>query len=186
MLRGKNVLLRAIKSEDLIYLNTWRNDLKNKIQVQGFRLPVTIEMDEIWYHEKATSQDDKNIYFIVESNLSKKPIGLIQLNSIDYISGTAVWGYIIGDKKERGKGIDAEAPLLLLNYAFNILNLRKLISYSLNIRPGIQRIHNKYGKTRVEGILKEHYFFNGEYYDLHIISFFKEDNTDLKYTGFFK
>jgi RimJ/RimL family protein N-acetyltransferase len=181
MLKGSKITLRAIKPEDLVQLNYWRNDLRNKILVQGFRLPVTLDMDETWYNEKTAGKDDKNIYFIIESNMSNKTIGLIQLNNIDYISGTAIWGFIIGEKSERGKGHEVEAPLLLLNYAFNVLNLRKLVSYTLNIRPGIQKLHNKVGKVRVEGVLKEHYFFNGAFYDVHILSFFREDFQNLKY-----
>lgn len=181
MLKGKIIELRAFSEVDIPVVNKWRNDLRNKILTQGYRLPVTLEMDKDWVNKKVNVNDDKNIYFIVSDINSNLPLGLIQLNNIDYISGTAVWGFIIGDKKARGRGIESEAPQILLKYAFNVLNLRKLVSYTLNIRPGSQKLHSRVGKFREEGVLKEHYFFNAKYYDVHILSFFREDNTDLRY-----
>jgi RimJ/RimL family protein N-acetyltransferase len=181
MLKGNKVSLRAIKYEDLVHLNSWRNDLRNKILVQGFRLPVPEALDELWYKEKVLTKDNKNIYFIVEINSSKKAIGLIQLNNIDYISGTTECGLIIGSKDERGKGNEIEALRLIFKFAFSVLNLRKVVSYTLNIRPGMQRFLNRISKVRLEGVLKEQYFFNGIYYDIQINSFFREDFQNLKY-----
>jgi RimJ/RimL family protein N-acetyltransferase len=51
----------------------------------------------------------------------------------------------------------------------------------LNIRPGMQRFLNRISKVRLEGVLKEQYFFNGIYYDIQINSFFREDFQNLKY-----
>jgi ribosomal-protein-alanine N-acetyltransferase len=180
MIKGNQVKLRLIKESDINAVNLWRNDLRNKILAQGFRLPVSLELDKVWYEEKIISGDNKNIYFIVAEISTDNPVGIIQLNNIDYISGTATWGFIIGEKSHRGKGIETEAPRLLLNYAYNILNLRKLVGYTLSIRPGIQRLFSRVGKVKEEGILKRHYFFNGIYYDVHILSFFKEDFEFLK------
>lgn len=185
MLKGEQIILKALSENDLHVINKWRNDLRNKILTQGYRLPVTLEMDKDWFEEKVLAKDDKNIYFIVAAIESDNPIGLIQINNIDYISGTAIWGFIIGEKLKRGTGIEIEAPRLLLNYAFNVLNLRKLTSYTLNIRPGIQKLHYKVGKVREEGILKNHYFFNGAYYDIHILSYCREDFPSLKFNNSF-
>lgn len=180
MIKGKGIVLRAFAESDLPVVNLWRNDLKNKIQAQGFRLPVSLDMDKRWFQEKIHSNDDRNIFFIVADIVSNNPLGIIQINNIDYISGNAIWGFIIGEKSRRGSGIETEAPKLLLNYAFNILNLRKLVCYTLSLRPGSQKLLSKVGKVREEGILKSHYFFNGIYYDVHISSFFREDFEFLK------
>jgi|WetSurMetagenome_2_1015567.scaffolds.fasta_scaffold00270_21 RimJ/RimL family protein N-acetyltransferase len=184
MLNGEHIILRAFSESDIPFINSWRNDLRNKILTQGFRLPVNMDMDKKWISEKVITKDDRNVYFIVAEKQNNTPIGIIQLNNIDYISGTAIWGFILGNIQERGKGYEVEAPRLLLKYAFNVLNLRILTSYTLSIRPGIQKLHKKVGKVREEGILKGHYFYNGIYYDIHILSFFKEDYPDLKYDNF--
>jgi RimJ/RimL family protein N-acetyltransferase len=180
MINGEKVILRAFYESDIPVVNLWRNDLKNKIQVQGFRLPVSLDMDKEWFNEKINSGDDKNIYFIVADISTNNPVGIIQLNSIDYISGTAMWGFLIGEKTYRGKGIEIEVPRLLFNYAFNVLNLRKLVCQTLSIRPGSRRLLARIGKVKEEGLLKRHYFFNGNYYDVYILSFFKEDFEFLK------
>jgi len=186
MLKGKKITLRAINAEDIATLNSWRNVLKNKILAQGFRLPVPEALDKSWYNEKVLSKDDKNIYFIIELNSTSKAIGIVQLNNIEYISGTAECGLIIGAEGEGEKGHGIEALRLLFKFAFSVLNLRKLVSYTLNFRSGMQRFLNRICKARIEGVLKEQYFFNGVYYDVQIHSFFREDFQNLKYDKSFK
>jgi len=177
MLVGENVVLRALNIDDLIYLNKWRNQLDNKIMTQGYRLPVSLCKDEEWLHLKMNSSSNKEIYFIIQEY--GLPIGLIQLTDIDYISGTASWGFILGNKESRGKGYSVEVPLLLFNYAFNVLNLRKIVSYNLDFNEATLKMHKKIGNVIEEGCLKKHYYFNGKFWDVHILSFFKEDFKQL-------
>ncbi|HEY3388161.1 MAG TPA: GNAT family protein [Prolixibacteraceae bacterium] len=179
MLTGKNISLRSLRISDADFLNKWRNNLENKIMSQGYRLPISLPKDEEWLKSKMLSSNNTEVYFIVEE--SGLPIGLIQLTNIDYISGTATWGFILGDKNSRGKGYSVEAPLLLFNYAFNILNLRKIIGYPLDLNIATLRMHQKIGNVREEGCLKSHYFFNNKYWDVHILSFFKEDFNNLSF-----
>jgi RimJ/RimL family protein N-acetyltransferase len=93
----------------------------------------------------------------------------------------ATWGFILGDKSKRGKGYGIEAPLLLLNYSFNVLNLRKIISYNVGFNKATLKMHHKIGPVKEEGCLKMHYYFNNKYWDVYILSFFKEDFLNLKF-----
>jgi RimJ/RimL family protein N-acetyltransferase len=179
MLQSNNLRLRSLRIEDLNYLNEWRNELENKIMTQGYRLPVTILQDEEWLRKKMANTHGDEVFFIVEEIVESVPIGLIQLTNIDNISGTAIWGFVIGDKSKRGKGYSVEAPLLLFDYAFNILNLRKLIGYPIAYNKATLRMHQKIGIVHEEGRLKKHYYLNGEYHDIIIISIFREDFPNI-------
>jgi diamine N-acetyltransferase len=179
MLFGKNLKFRALQLEDLTYLNEWRNDLENKVMAQSYRLPVTLFQDEEWLRKKMSNVHGDELFFIVEEINKSVPIGLIQLTNIDYISGTAVWGYIIGDKTKRGKGYSVEAPLMLFDYAFNVLNLRKLYGYPIAYNKKTLSMHQKIGIVHEEGRLKKQYYLNGEYHDVLILSIFREDYPDL-------
>ena len=181
MLQGENIMLRSLNQNDLEFVNKWRNQLVDKILTQGFRLPISLKKDEEWINNKMNISSNNELYLIIEENKNPKvPIGLIQLIEIDYISGTAKWGFIIGDKECRGKGYSIEAPRLLFNYAFNVLNLRKLVSYNLDFNQATLKMHKKIGNVREEGCLKNHYYFNNRFWDIHILSFFKEDFKELK------
>jgi diamine N-acetyltransferase len=179
MLYSKNLKIRALQTSDLKYLNEWRNDLENKIMSQGYRLPVTMLQDEEWLKQKMGNVHGNELFLIIEEINNNIPIGLIQLTNIDYISGTAQWGFIIGDKSKRGRGYSVEAPHMLFSYAFNVLNLRKLYGYPLVFNKMTLRMHQKIGIIHEEGILKKQYYLNGEYHDAFILSIFRDDYPDL-------
>jgi RimJ/RimL family protein N-acetyltransferase len=179
MLTGKKIILRSLRISDAESLNKWRNHIENKILTQGYRFPVTLTKDEEWISTKTEFLGREEVFFIIEE--SGIPIGLIQLTNIDFISGTAIWGFIIGEKNRRGKGYGVEAPLLLFNYAFNVLNLRKIISYNLSFNNASLKMHKKIGPVREEGCLRNQYYFNNKYWDVYILAFFKEDFDQLSF-----
>lgn len=62
-------------------------------------------------------------------------IGNIKLGPVNWIHGTAEIGLVIGDQSQWGKGYATIAIQMLSDYAFDTLNLHKLMAgcYSLNI-----------------------------------------------------
>lgn len=175
MLIGEKIILRPLKIEDLEKTHQWRNNIELIKLTQGVRFPKTLEMDKDWFFQALNDKSNRNIYFGVEEKETKEFVGLIQLVNIDFISGTAIWGYIIGDKENQGKGYSVEAPKLLFNYAFDILNLRKIFGYPVKYNDATLRMHEKIGAFKQEGELKKHFYFDGEYHDVLILSLFKED-----------
>ncbi len=181
MIKGKKINLRSLRKDDLPSVNRWRNNLQNRIFTQGYRGPVTMEVDSSWLDKVLTNTDNRNIYFGIEKEPPDGLTGIIQLNEIDYISGVAACGILIGESEERGKGIGVEAVQALLFYAFFILNLRKVITYIAAFNKQAFKVQEKVGKVHKEGCLKAHYNYKGQYIDLHIQSFFREDFEFLKH-----
>ena len=181
MLIGKNIILRPLKRSDMAKTLEWRNNLELIKLTQGIRFPKTEEMESEWFDNALKDKSNRNIYFGIDEIETNKFIGIIQLNNIDWISKTAIWGFIIGDKEDRGKGYSVEAPNLLFDYAFNVLNLRKIFGYPIYFNKATLRMHEKIGSFKQEGCLKEHVYFDGKYFDVLILSLFKEDfkKTDL-------
>ncbi len=180
MINSTNIILRPLKKADLILINSWRNNLENRILTQGFRGPVTMVVDACWLDEALNNQDNKDFYFGIETKETGKLTGIIQLNAIDYVSGVATCGILIGEAEERGKGIGIEAVRGLLFYAFFVLNLRKIITYIADFNESAFKVQRKVGKVHREGCLKAHYYYKGEYVDVYIQSFFKKDFECLK------
>ncbi len=175
MLIGKNIILRPLKMGDIEKTHEWRNNLEFIKLTQGVRFPKTLEIDKEWFDNALNDKSNRNIYFGIDEIESNDFIGIIQLNNIDYISGTAIWGFIIGEKSKQGKGYSVEAPTLMFDYAFNYLNLRKIFGYPIAFNISTIRMHEKIGNFKEEGRLMQHVFYNGEYHDIIILSLFKED-----------
>ena len=180
MITGDTIILRELRKGDLVVINRWRNVLQNKIIVQGFRGPVTIEIDATWLKVVLENKDNRDLYFGIEIKSSGKFVGIIQLNGIDYISGVATCGILIGEKDDRGKEIGVDAVRAVLFYAFFILNLRKVTTYIGAFNDQALKVQEKVGKITREGCLKAHYLYNGEYVDVYIQSFFRIDYDFLK------
>lgn len=174
MLKGNNIILRPLKIEDLEKTHEWRNDLELIKLTQGIRFPKTLEMDKEWFQYALNDKSNKNIYFGIDVIESGIFIGIIQLNNIDFISGIAEFGVVIGENKVRGKGFGKESMNIILNFAFNILNLRKISLRVIEINEKARLLYNSlYFKE--EARLKKHVFFDGVYHDVIILSLFKED-----------
>ena len=67
------------------------------------------------------------------------------------------------------------AGKLIIHYAFNDLNLRKIYSYNLAGNEGTLKMQKKLGFSQ-EGILKDHFYFGGLYYDIIILSLYNTSN----------
>ena len=173
MLIGNKVILRPLKIEDLPKVNQWRNDLELIKLTQGIRFPKTKEMDEEWFNDVLRDKSNKNIYFGIDDKESEEFIGIISLNNIDYISGIASWGLIIGDINYRCKGYSKEITNLFFDYAFNMLNLRKLWGYMIEGNEGAKKMHERLGSI-YEGVLKKHIFYDGKFNDVYIVSIFHD------------
>lgn len=175
MLKGKNIILRPLRKTDIIKTMIWRNDIEIIKMAQLIRFPKTEELESTWYDHALNDKSNRNLYFGIDEIVTGEFVGIIQITDIDWVSGTGVWGYIIGDKDKRGKGYSKEAPMLLFDYAFNFLNLRKIFGYPVNFNQATLKMHEKIGNFKTEGCLKNHVFYDGKYHDVLILSIFKED-----------
>jgi diamine N-acetyltransferase len=121
MLKGKDILLRNLKSSDLSFLSYIENNKENWRfggDQQYFTRAQLIE-----YIDKSSIDiaDIGQYRFVIE--YKKEPIGFIDL--FDYSISSASIGIII-DVKHRRKGFATQAIRLLINYAFTELNLNVL------------------------------------------------------------
>lgn len=112
--------------------------------------------------------------FAICDKSTNRHIGNIKLDNFDWISHTCELGVLIGEKDFWGKGIGTEACTLAIQYAFNILNIRKVLLavYATNI--GAIKVYEKLGFVN-EGTLRKHIWSNGNYIDKHFMGLFKEE-----------
>lgn len=170
-LKGKKVILRPIReSTDLEACLRWMNDPEVRIFIKRYS-PATIQDEKEWFERLNKNPND--IVLGIET-LEGKLIGIMGLHRINWKDRTATTGAVIGEKEYWGKGYGTDAKMILLDYAFNTLNLRKIKSdaWSYNKRSIAYSLHCGY---KLEATLKKERFVNGRYWDKVLLAVFRKD-----------
>lgn len=170
-LKGRKVILRPLNKEtDLENCQRWINDPEIRKYLKRF-LPTSKQVEAEWFDN--LSKDKDSVVLAIET-LDGKFIGTMGLHKINWKDRTTVTGALIGEKAYWGKGYGTNAKMILLDYAFNQLGLRKVCSSVLafNKRSLQYNLHCGY---KIEGIRKKQIFRNGSYWDEILFAVFKED-----------
>ena len=107
----------------------------------------------------------KNIVLAIVDRDSNQHIGNVSLQAIDWQNQNAELAILIGESDFFKKGIGYEASKLMLNHAFNTLNLHRVYCGTSSGNIAMQKIALKLGMQK-EGIRKEVIFKNGHYFDI--------------------
>jgi RimJ/RimL family protein N-acetyltransferase len=133
--------------------------------------PQTESMEEEWFD--AMSKSDKDFVFAIET-LDGRYIGNIGLHHINWKDGTATTGAFIGEKELWGKGYGTDAKMLILNFAFNELGLKKINSeaFIFNKRSVNYSLGCGYKK---EGKRRSQIFRHGRRWDTVLLGILREE-----------
>ncbi len=152
----------------------WLNDHEVTRGLETGAFPSTKEslLDFI----KKTSGSRENIIFAIVDKSTGKHIGNIKLGNIHWIHRHGELGILIGEKSAWGQGHGTDACKLLVQYAFEKLNLRKVWLAVFSNNPGAIRVYEKLG-FEVEGRLREHVYTDGKFADKLLMSVFNRRDT---------
>ena len=126
----------------------------------GGKYFVSIEIERQWVQNAINQNKDVRLAICtVEGNIY---IGNIYLTGIDYVNRKATSHILIGNHDYWNGGYGTEAMHLLLNYAFNYKNLRRIEAIVLEDNIGSCKMHEKLGYKR-EGLLRESVYKDGCY-----------------------
>ncbi|MEK7519824.1 MAG: GNAT family protein [Patescibacteria group bacterium] len=169
-LAGKKVDLRPLAKADIPRMTCWVNDPEVR-EFVILTLPTTEEQEEEWFRKLATRENDALLAIDTKDGTH---IGNIGIHNIVWKDRIATTGTIIGEKEYWGKGYGTDAKMLVLDYAFNTLNLHKICSavFDFNERSLQYSLHCGY---KVEGTRRKHVFKKGRYCDLIELGVFKEE-----------
>ena len=103
-----------------------------------------------------------------------KHIGNISLQAIDWVSKTAEFAIILGDKEYWGKGYSTEAALMICEHGFSKLNLNRIYCGTSEQNIGMQKLAGKM-KMQEEGCRRKALYKNGEYLDILEYGVLKEE-----------
>ena len=163
-----NIILQPFTEGDSDTYFNWVNNTRN---MQGLSrvLPVTIQEHKVWYRNLI--EDKSKIAFsICLTNQSR--IGMVYLNTIDWIHSKAEIRILIGPEGSQRKGYGKETLASISSFAFYKLGLNKLYAYILeNNTPSIKAFEGT-GFLQ-EARLKKDRLSNGEFIDVFIYSKWK-------------
>lgn len=171
-LMGKRVFLRPLESGDTNRAYQWINDPELRRYLTAY-LPQSYSRQVDWVTRANSDPEHDQIYAIVFID-GGVHIGNMGLHGIHWVDRSAGTGALIGSKDHHGKGLGTEAKMLLLNYAFMELNLRKIYSSVISFNARSLSYQTKCG-YRIEGVRRDQVFHEGSYYDLILTAVFGED-----------
>lgn len=117
---------------------------------------------------------DEFYMFSIRSLADDRVIGNIELDGIDWAAGNAWVGIGIGERELWGKGCGTDAMNVLLRFAFDSLNLKRV---SLDVFEYNERAFKSYLKAgfKEEGRMRQWMQRAGQRYDLVFMGILREE-----------
>lgn len=170
-LHGKNVVLRPLEPSDLPELRRreLREDIAFTWRHHGVHDSPDIFASRLW--------SESVFQFVVTIRHSQEIDGLITAYQADPFNGTVYLGAARFSSVGRASFIGALA--LAFDYLFFGWPIRKIYFES----PGfsVRSFHSAIGRCfREEGVLREHVFLDGQYWDLHLLALWRDDWAMLR------
>jgi RimJ/RimL family protein N-acetyltransferase len=121
---GEKCYLSPLQVEDGDRWAKWLNDLDVSLPL-GDEAYTTCALEQLRQDASESIRHRDPVFTIVDSE-TDQPIGRCLLFGIDAVNRSAMLGIFIGEKSCWNRGFGTEATRLLLDYAFNLLNLHSI------------------------------------------------------------
>lgn len=178
MFSKDGIVLRPVKEDDINYFLKWFNDPAIMRNVRRY-LPMT-EMFEREWIANLGKKENENVVFVIDLLTPNKlfTIGICGLHQINWHDQCAEFGITIGDKDMHRKGHGFTAASLLINYAFQQLNLRRIDSAAYDFNEPSIRLHHKLG-FKEEGLRRKAIYVDGDFHDVIVFGLLREEFNRL-------
>ncbi len=149
------VAVRPYKKADFKLLKKWVDDPAGRLFLSS--------MPGVKRDLKELVDDSRSSFGIV--SLDDKPIGALAYINIDKSTGKAELRKLIGDPGARGHGYAKIATQYWIEHGVSTLSLRKIYVNTLDTNLANIRLNEELG-LRVEGLLRDEVYLDGEYHDI--------------------
>jgi [ribosomal protein S5]-alanine N-acetyltransferase len=163
-LKGPRVHLRALMEQDLtsVYLQ-WLNDEEVCRSNSHAIFPNTEQKMKV-YFESLKNGTPQVVLAIIHTETGRH-IGNVSLQSINWISRSAEFAILLGEKEFWRGGYGEEAAKLIVEYGFNRLNLHRIYCGTFDDNEGMRKLAAKL-KMKEEGIRREAVYKSGTYHNV--------------------
>ena len=168
------ITLREIRDEDLEMIMRWRMD-PDITRYMKTNPRLTIDMQRKWL--AASKHNEKVMNWLVQ--VDDVPVGLINLEDIDWAGANTSWGYYIGEKKYRSLNLAISLELSLYDFVFEVLGFKEIHNQVFSLNAGVVKLHiacgNEIVKEAKGEIEKE-----GVKYDITHLTLSREKWADMR------
>lgn len=151
---------------------SWLRDIDNIKMLGRQEYLLSICTKKIYDYVNCLNNSDCDSFFKVY--IENDFIGTFKIGHINWRLGIGDVGIMIGNSKFRGKGWSSKIIKLGINYAFNILNLRRLTGGCYSENVAMCRCFERCDFKK-EGILREALILEGTYCDHVYYGLLKKD-----------
>ncbi len=170
-LHGQRIDLTALEASDLPLLQPFFQDMA----ALAYYLPTTARpLNAQQLNALLTDWNDGLENFVFAIRKDGQPIGLVNLDGLDWPNGHTEIGIALTDTDHRGQGFAAEALCLLIRYAFDELGLHRIWARIIEDNNPSIRLFKKMG-FQLEGRMKEHVRRRGIFRDMLIFGLVQTD-----------
>ncbi|MCL2065080.1 MAG: GNAT family N-acetyltransferase [Candidatus Cloacimonetes bacterium] len=166
---GDKCYLSPVSMEDAGQYTEWLNDMSVSITMGQFSQVISLEKEK-----EILQKISRDYIFAIIDKSTDKLIGNTGLHKIDWVNRTAEYGIFIGDKSFWNKGYATEVNILMLDYAFYVLNLKHVHLQVLAFNKWAIKSYEKAGYKTV-GKLTEFWEIEGKRHDMLIMEALAKD-----------
>jgi len=134
---GEATILRSVSLNDAEFISSLRSDLRVNKYLSSSK-PIEIWEQIEWLRQYLSKYD--GFYFIIENKVSSKKLGTISLYNLEEDKKAEFGRYISTDSLSA-----IEAEYLLLQFAFNVLNLNVLYCRTAELNTKVWKQHLSFG-----------------------------------------
>ena len=126
VLRSEGVLLREIdlNRDDLTAYLGWLRDVENNSFISSAR--ENFQMSELQTFVSEKNESAQSLLFGIFYGEAEEMVGTVKLEPINVAAQTAWLGIMIGEPRARGIGVGFKSLVLLTDFAYKHLGLRKI------------------------------------------------------------
>lgn len=169
---GEKCYLSPCSPEDAQKWAEWLNDSEVSLPL-GDEVYTTITLERMQEDVRSIAVKQENVFTIVDLKTGAA-IGRCLLFGIDAVNRSAMMGIFIGEKACWGQGYGQEATRLLLDYAFNLLNLHSIMLGAFAFNQRAIHAYQKVGFKEI-GRRREARLVAGKKYDAILMDILEDE-----------
>lgn len=170
---GPRVRLTAITKEDAPLLARWHNDA-GFLRLLDARAAKPQTQDDVTKWLEEAQKAPNGFLFAVRPREGDELLGFVELDGILWNQGVAWLGIGVGERERWGQGIGGEALRLVLDFAFNELNLHRVQLTVFDYNDRAIALYEKLGFRR-EGVYREFLHREDRRHDMYLYGLLRRE-----------
>ncbi|MFK7812298.1 MAG: GNAT family N-acetyltransferase [Maribacter sp.] len=160
-LKGDKIYLRALEPEDLQFLYELENDT-SIWEISGTTTPYSKHVLQLYLDNVHRDIYEVKQLRLCVCDLEDTIVGLVDLFDYDPKNNRAGLGILIKNLNKRNQGTGSQAIILLLEYAFSVLNIHQIFANVAEDNKASIHVFEKLGFEKV-GLKKDWILVDGSY-----------------------